>query len=183
MKYSIITLGLFCTVSMLSSGAWAGDVADRVRSSNGSVAMSLTNEAVTFMRTAPFLGAICQDCGDCALGKHWAERNWLDGVHQPADAHTTTDHDCESVQGHGSCDDYHPETCSPDFLADTGLEGSSVRGLVEIALSSTPEGLESLVERAPQALAINRDRSALQVFGCQGDVVLHLPLASLHGSG
>ena len=118
------------------------------------------------------------DCGtcsqeDCEPGEHSFYYNALDDdVDRSYDEAT---HDCEE----GWCKDAHPEGRSCD--SGMALLDVDKQMIWEKTTRGTPSSLAAAVERFSAVVAYNASRNALQVSGCQGSVIMSIPLSSAQG--
>lgn len=119
------------------------------------------------------LGALeeCGECGQggCDSGFHYFLK-WV--IPQGSDrAYGEVTHDCDW----GFCSVAHPPTCESDTFA---LADPINRDrLWNAAAAGSPDELLKVAEEVGAAISYNTDRQALQVAGCQGTVVLSLPLS------
>lgn len=114
------------------------------------------------------------DCGtcsqeDCESEEHSFRYNALDdNVDRSYDEST---HDCEE----GWCADAHPEGTSCD--SGMALLDVDKQMIWETTMTGTPSSLAATVDRFGEVVAYNASRNALQVHGCQGSIIMSIPLS------
>jgi len=76
----------------------------------------------------------------------------------------------------GACDDWHP--LDPNCGGFASLD-TEARAALWLAATSDDAGLiRRALAEYPDALKLNSARAALQVYGCDGDIVASIPLSS-----
>jgi len=114
------------------------------------------------------------DCGtcsqeDCESEEHSFRYNALDdNVDRSYDEPT---HDCEE----GWCIDAHPEGTSCD--SGMALLDVEKQMIWETTITGTPSSLAATVDRFGELVAYNASRNAVQVRGCQGSIIMSIPLS------
>lgn len=75
----------------------------------------------------------------------------------------------------GSCDDWHP--IDPNCGGFTSLDTQARAALWLAAISDDEASIRRALEAYPDALKFNSARAALQVYGCEGDILASVPLS------
>lgn len=136
---------------------------------------------VAVLMGVPFSGG-CHGCRECNEDPPRHE-TWED-----SDGDWTVDsqahdeiHKCSGSYSLYACKDAHSQDCSLSLaLGSVSGEGGEVvalHDLLNLMVASGPAGLDSFVQEHPGFLRINQARQALQVYGCSGDLIAHLPLS------
>jgi hypothetical protein len=106
--------------------------------------------------------AWCAECPDCPFNKHAL-------VSEGDDEVIGQSHDCTTP---GSCEGVH-SPCSAFAALDTPAKLEIYLARVQQA---SRDALVPLVSELGDYAVLNVGRGALQIFGCSGQVVAHLPL-------
>jgi hypothetical protein len=115
-------------------------------------------------------GKECVD--DCEFLYH--EGKSTPGDFEAIASHTDV-HSCVSVMGQGDCDPVH-ENCNVGFAVNgTTVTLTNQEIMTRLATATSSELLTLLTDWSP-VLSINVERGALQVAGCDGQLIASLPL-------
>jgi hypothetical protein len=149
---------------------------ERQPSSSVPLGRALLSVPFSFHRGRP--GA-CVDCSACAGGHRTYEGDTL-SIYQPGfDAEETGGvHDCQL----GTCLGFHEWDCTPTQHEDEEqeeqlLETLGSEELEALRVAMIVGDMPTIVELAAHPrVELVAERGAIQLLGCRGDVVAHLPL-------
>jgi hypothetical protein len=128
------------------------------------------------MLSVPF-GGECHDCTQCSddpIRHEAAEAGRF--VFTSAGSHGL--HECSGALSLGDCSSGHvhdPWQCPPNELGEG--DSLSMIEVMQLLVEAQPEELKALLDRHRKYVSFNQGRSAIQVFGCEGGVIAHLPLS------
>ncbi len=119
------------------------------------------------------------DCGTCSQEDCESEEHsfYYSALDEDVDrSYDESTHDCEE----GWCVDAHPEGTS----CDSGMALLDVdRQMIwETTMTGTPSSLAATLDRFDEVVAYNASRNALQVRGCQGSIIMSIPLSKTQAS-
>jgi hypothetical protein len=118
---------------------------------------------------AAFQDDDCAFCRQCAAGWHALES----GDWEPDRRHGEPDHDCDP----GWCSVAHPE--SPSCTGGiAGLDDEAKDQLWTLITNGEAEGLSSAFAAFGELIEYNAVRQAVQARGCDGNIVLSIPLTA-----
>lgn len=122
------------------------------------------------------------DCGRCAQSGCWSGRHRLSvgAVTNPDRAYGEGDHGCQN----GWCSEAHPESAScTTGGGTTALSDADKQRIWDSAIGKTPSSLANIVEAfGEDAVAYNSSRNAIQVSGCDGSVIMSIPVSGAQSS-
>jgi len=152
----------------------AGAIPAAPTSSGGSSLASFTIRssapAASFAGPAP-VWRQCVGCDTCGEGAHFVFDTPL-GIRYvaPGDNHT----DCWQT---GSCDTWHPTGCGGFAAAIPDLNLLWTR----LGSGIPASDLVGLIRAKPDIITFNAKRNAIQVRGCNGTLLAHVPLSAVDG--
>ena len=105
----------------------------------------------------------CQDIGSQGASHKFAET----GANYKCEPNF-----CHDDPSSGTCEAYH------DVCSISSLEAKRDVALIEVVVARDDElGVKTLLETYGDAVQYNKRRHAVQVFGCDGSVIAHLPVS------
>lgn len=139
---------------------------------------AVSADAVTFAREIADLIAIpfeasCHDCVTCSEDpvRHETTPDTTAKWEVFSQAHQAI-HGCSGSYSLHDCGSAHTQTCGqPEFQGGGTV---ALHELLNEMLEAAPEKLAAMIEAYPSVLVLNRERSALQVYGCTGELIAHL---------
>ena len=117
----------------------------------------------------------CRAC-DEACGEHRENEHLL--LKSPSgDRHNApgaVDHVDECWFSNGSCDQWHPTPCIV-ILAEAAPDLTSLWQRLATGIPATE--VVRVVQEWPNLIELNSERAAIQVVGCEGQIIAHLPIS------
>ena len=111
---------------------------------------------------------VCRGCDVCPGG----HQLYASGSRSNGDDGADHVDECWST---GSCEDWHPISSLCGGFASLDTEARAALWLA--ATSDDAESIRRVLADYPDALKLNSARAALQVYGCDGDIVASIPLS------
>ena len=117
----------------------------------------------------------CRFCDGCGSG---GDTEHFIGKHPLAsrrNAPGAADHVDECWISNGTCDQWHPEGCNP-ILVEAAPDLTSLWQRLAAGIPATD--VVKVVQEWPSLVEFNSEREAIQVVGCDGQIIAHLPIGS-----
>ena len=127
-------------------------------------------------RTAPipsaWVAGPCRGCDACGQGRKNEHQLYPFGIRSNAEG--AKDHVGECWRSNGSCDRWHPIGCNP-IIAEAAPDLSDLWHRLAIGMPAAD--VVKAIREWPDVIELNSVREAIQVVGCDGQIIAHLPIA------
>ncbi len=127
----------------------------------------------------------CHDCDDlCSMDewqRHETQFNPQGDWSVPEPSPHTRFHGCTGATSQGECEDFHVTGCTAMLATLPGADGveADLRAFVNNLLHESFDVVKGIVALNPDHLRFDRERHALQIVGCEGSIVAHIPISPL----
>lgn len=127
-----------------------------------SLAVLMVVVAVGFARSASAQCGTCVEEQDVSGDYHWFQNPNPEGMSDPHG---------NSVAG--TCNSEHEWCVAPEVTDDV----PDAEMIVELVALGDADAIRALLAAQPTYAQVNRERRALQLLSCGGDVMVHVPLS------
>lgn len=114
----------------------------------------------------------CRGCDLCGQGREYEHLLYPFGIR--SNAKGAKDHVNECWLSNGSCDRWHPIGCNP-ILAEAATDLTTL--WQRLAVGMPASDVAKAIREWPDVIELNSVREAIQVVGCDGQIIAHLPIA------
>ena len=113
----------------------------------------------------------CDVCGDLGDNEHFLSAPPLASRRN---AQGAADHLNDCWDSNGTCDDWHPVGCNP-ILVEAAPDLTNLWQRLATGVPATD--VVKVVQEWPSLIELNSERAAIQVVGCNGQIIAHLPIS------
>ena len=175
--YSVAAAGAVIAavhIALMLAGSIDSNHSDRTIKLIGSQFNGLELELTAPMPSA-WAASPCRSCDRCGeSGEPTEHLVFADPLAKRSHAAGAVDHLDECWLTNGTCDQWHPMGCDVT-LAEAAPDLTSLWQRLATGIPATD--IVRVVQEWPTLIELNSQRAAIQVVGCDGHIIAHLPIS------